>query len=60
MTIVARFNPDSEIAKLKALGLKEREPFIPRIDEGDIPSRKTYEHQFKTIKSSKRVAKRGN
>ena len=58
--IILKFSPESEIAKLKALGVRERPEFIPRIDEGDIPSRKTYEHQFKTIKSSRRVAKRGN
>jgi hypothetical protein len=50
MTIVAKFSPDSEIAKLKALGVKEREKPRWQVDRMNLPfTRREYDHQFKVI-----------
>lgn len=50
MIIVAKITPDSEIAKWKALGIKEREEPRWQADRTNLPfTRREYGHAFKVI-----------
>ncbi len=50
MTIVAKITADSEIAKWKRLGIKEREQPRWQVDRPNLPfTQREYGHKFKVI-----------